>query len=69
MENIRNRIDTWLVSDGDKCDKLLAMPNFKDRTIFIENVSSVHMKKTHMEFNKFMYVGTSTLDLLQKPDE
>lgn len=33
MENIRNRVDIRLCTDGKQVDKLVAKPHFKDRTI------------------------------------
>ncbi|GFS94574.1 uncharacterized protein TNCV_2015641 [Trichonephila clavipes] len=43
MENIRKRVDIRLCSNGEKAEKLISKPNFKDRTIFCENLAAFHM--------------------------
>ena len=63
MENIRNRKDIKLVTSKQQALKLIAKPNFKHRTIFTENLVSVHMSKTKLVFNKPVYVGMCILDV------
>ena len=63
MENIRNRKDIKLVTSKRQAVKLIAKPNFKNRTIFTENLISVHMSKTKLIFNKPVYVGMCILDV------
>ena len=63
MENIRNRKDIKLVTSKKSALKLIAKPNFKNRTIFTENLISVHMGKTKLIFNKPVYVGMCILDV------
>ena len=63
MENIRNRKDIKLVTSKQRALKLIAKPNFKNRTIFTENLISVHMGKTKLVFNKPVYVGMCILDV------
>ena len=63
MENIRNRKDIKLVTSKKSALKLIAKPNFKQRTIFTENLISVHMGKTKLIFNKPVYVGMCILDV------
>ena len=63
MENIRNRKDIRLVTSEKSALKLIAKPNFKHRTIFTENLISVHMGKTKLIFNKPVYVGMCILDI------
>ena len=63
MENIRNRKDIKLVTSKQQALKLIAKPNFKNRTIFTENLISVHMGKTKLVFNKPVYVGMCILDV------
>ena len=63
MENIRNRKDIKLVTSKKSALKLIAKPNFKNRTIFTENLISVHMSKTKLIFNKPVYVGMCILDV------
>ena len=63
MENIRNRKDIKLVTSKQQALKLIAKPNFKHRTIFTENLISIHMSKTKLIFNKPVYVGMCILDV------
>jgi hypothetical protein len=63
MENIRNRVDIRLVTDENKALKLIRKPNFKKSIIINENLLSIEMEKTNLEFNKPIYVGFSILDL------
>nr|XP_024218077.1 uncharacterized protein LOC112211158 [Halyomorpha halys] len=63
MENIRNRQDIQLVTDSKKLMKLIAKPNFIDRTIYNENIAAVHMNKSRILFNKPIYIGMCILDL------
>jgi hypothetical protein len=63
MENIRNRINIELVCDWKRAKKLIAKPNFHSSIIYTENLVSLHMLKTSLEFNKPIYVGMSILDL------
>ncbi|XP_054712885.1 uncharacterized protein LOC129222404 [Uloborus diversus] len=63
MENIRKRVDIKLCCNAKKAEKLISKPNFKDRTIFAENLTAIHMNKTKVYFNKPIYVGMSILDL------
>jgi hypothetical protein len=63
MENIRNRINIELVCDWKRAKKLIAKPNFHSSIIYTENLVSIHMLKTCLEFNKPIYVGMSILDL------
>ena len=57
MEDIRNRVDIRLVNDESKAKKLVAKPNYKQCTIFDENLIAVHMKKTKVYYNKPIYLG------------
>ena len=63
MENIRNRVDIRLETDGKSAEKLAAKPNYERTTIFNEDLIAVHMKKTELVFNKPVYLGMSILDL------
>jgi hypothetical protein len=46
MENIRNGVDVKLFSKGNKCDKLIAKPNFRSGTIITKNLVAIHISKT-----------------------
>ena len=38
-------------------------PNYQHQTIFCDNLAAIHMKKTHLVFNKPVYLGMCILDL------
>ena len=40
MENVRNRIDMRVCTNWDQARKLIARPNFQNRTIFFGKFSS-----------------------------
>ena len=63
LENIRNRVDIWLISSDNVAQKLAAKPNYDCCTIFDENLIAVQMKKTKLYLNKPVYLGMSILDL------
>ena len=52
-----------MLSSNIKAQKLAAKPNYDCCTIFDENLTAVHMKKTKLYFNKPVYLGMSILDL------
>ena len=63
MENIESRVDIRLVTNEDQARKLISKPNFQHRTIFSEDLTAIHMKKTKLLFNKPVYLGMRILDL------
>ncbi|GFX78922.1 uncharacterized protein TNCV_3912111 [Trichonephila clavipes] len=63
MENIRKRVDIRLCSNGEKAEKFISEPNFKDRTIFCENLAAFRMGRTSLTLNKPIAVGMSILDI------
>ena len=63
MENIRNRINFYLVSSEEKLKKLSSRPSFEHFTIFDKNLVGVHMRRTKMVFNKPIFVGQAILDI------
>ena len=63
IENIRKRQNVILVDNKDLAYKLSSKPNFERSTIFDENLTACHMKKTEVYFNKAIYVGQAILDL------
>ena len=67
MENVRKRIDGYLlrdIEDADKYQKLVKSPSYKNTTAFEEcNLSFVEMYKTKTILNKPIYCGVSVLDL------
>ena len=63
MENIRNRVDIHLVTNEYQARKLISKSNYHHRTIFCDNLATIHMKKTYLVFDKPVYLGTSILDI------
>src|SRR5215468_1779192 len=63
MENVRRRIDIRISREGRQLEKLMAKPNFEDRTKFGRNLVAVHMKKIEILFDKPIYLGLTVLDL------
>ena len=63
MENIRNRVDIKLLTDGKKAEKLAARPNFKHCNIFSEDLIAIHTNKVFLTFNKPIYLGMCILEL------
>ena len=63
MGNIRNRVDIHLVTDEKQASKFISKPNYQHRTIFCDNLAAIHMKKTHLVFNKPVYLGMCIFDL------
>lgn len=48
VENIRKRVDVKLVDSEEKAKKLVNKVNFKQLTIFSENLCAIHMRKTQL---------------------
>ena len=63
MENIRNRVNIKLANNQEKAKILASQPNYKHHVIFNQNLSSFHMKKKKLVFNKPIYCGMAILDL------
>ncbi|GFU28685.1 uncharacterized protein NPIL_631271 [Nephila pilipes] len=62
MENIRKHVDNRLCSNGEKAERLISEPNFKDRTIFCENLTAFHMGRTSLTLKTHIAVGMPILD-------
>ena len=63
MENLRKRVDIRLVNNEKDARKLISKANYNRRTIFSENLMAVHMNKTHIKYNKPIYLGMCILDI------
>ena len=63
MENLRKRVDIRLVTNEKEARKLISKANYNRRTIFSENLMAVHMNKTHIKYNKPIYLGMCILDI------
>lgn len=63
MENVRKRMNIELVTSNKIAHRLMVKPNFKDRTIYSQNLMAVHMLKTTIKFDKPIYVGLAILEI------
>ena len=63
MENIENRVDVKLITDRKRALKYASKPNYNRSVIFSENLVAIHMHKTHIVYNKPIYLGMSILDI------
>lgn len=69
MENVDKRIDIKIASHWSKetckygAETWLAKPNFKNFTIFSENLIAIEMNKVLVTYDKPIYVGFCILDL------
>ena len=70
MENLRKRVDVKLVrtdgSENEKLRKTITKPNFNRRIKFSNELSAMHVNKTHLTLNKPIYAGWPVLDLSKK---
>lgn len=66
MENIRKRVKVYLRTEWKGrygAEKLISKPEFKNITVFKENLVAIELKALQLYFNKPIYVGMSILDL------
>ena len=63
MENKRLHRNLDIVNSIKKAEKLIALPTFKNVTIFRDNLIAVERRKTAIKFDKPMYSGFSILDI------
>ncbi|XP_073972888.1 uncharacterized protein [Rhodnius prolixus] len=63
IENKRKRLNIKIVTSEQALLKLSKRANFKDRTIFNENVIAVHLQQESIHFDRPIYVGFSILEL------
>jgi hypothetical protein len=69
MENVDKRRDIKLLTRWNNVHKspgagaLIARPNFKDCSIFTENLVAIHMGKLKVVYDKPIFVGFSILEL------
>jgi hypothetical protein len=62
-ENVRKRINLKLITDKNKAMRYSAKPNFKNMTIFNENLIAIDMYKTTVKFDRPIIIGFCILDL------
>ena len=56
MENIGNRVNIRLKTDGKSAEKLATKPNYERTTIFNEDLIAVHMKKQNL-YSKSQFIS------------
>ena len=62
-ENVRKRINLKLITDKNKAMKYVAKPNFKNITIFNDNLIAIDLYKTKVNFDRPIIIGFCILDL------
>jgi hypothetical protein len=55
-------LNTKLVSNAKRAQKLITKPNYIDRIIYNENLIAIHMVKTKSVINEAIYAGMSIID-------
>ncbi|KAF4531795.1 hypothetical protein B566_EDAN017337 [Ephemera danica] len=63
MENIRNRIKLEIVLKDKRLRRLVPQMDFKDRSIYRENLAAVHRALIELYMEKPIYVGQAILDI------
>jgi hypothetical protein len=63
MENVRGHRNVDIVDSRKKAEKLIAMPTFKNCTVFREDLIAIERRKTTINFNKPIYSGFCILDI------
>ncbi|XP_071652557.1 uncharacterized protein [Temnothorax longispinosus] len=66
MENVRNHVDVRLVTHWEGrygAEAMIAKPNFHSRSVFLENLVAIEMRKLEVKFDKPIYVGMCILDI------
>ena len=63
MENKRLHRILDIVDSKKKAEKLIALPTFKNVTIFREDLIAIERRKTSIKFDKPIYSGFSILDI------
>ena len=63
MEDVRRRKDIRLCCSDKQAEKLIAKPNFHDRTIFSPTLAAVHLQKNEIHFRKPITIGLAILDV------
>ena len=64
-ENVMNRLDVRLVNERKKALKLVVKPNYKQFTIYNEDLFGIQMGLNKVKINKPSYVGVAILDLFK----
>lgn len=63
MENVKNRINYYLVSDKKQMDKMVAKPYYLRTDIINKQLVGIEMQKLSLTLNKPIYVGFCVFEL------
>lgn len=66
LQSVRKMCNIKLISKWDGrygCKNLIALPNFKNRKIFSENLVSIELAKTNLYYNKAIIIGSAILEI------
>ncbi|XP_070169344.1 uncharacterized protein [Polyergus mexicanus] len=66
IKNVRNHVDVKLLTKwGGRYDAeaMIAKSNFHSRSVFLENLIAVELRKFEVKFNKPIYIGMCILDI------
>ena len=58
MENVRDRVDVRLITQCGRynAEELIAKSNFHNRSVFLENLVAIKLRKLEVKFNKPIYM-------------
>ncbi|KYN14580.1 hypothetical protein ALC57_13214, partial [Trachymyrmex cornetzi] len=66
MENVRERVDVKLLTKWEGrygAEAMIAKQNFHSRSVFLENLVAIELRKLEVKFDKPIYVGMCILDI------
>ena len=63
IQNVRNRREIKLVTDGDQYEKLVAKPTYQSTVHFSDNFAAVELIKTKTVLDQPLFVGFAILEL------
>ncbi|XP_071579523.1 uncharacterized protein [Temnothorax nylanderi] len=66
MENVRDHVDVRLVTRWDGrygAEVMIAKPNFHSRSVFVEDLIAVELRRLEVRLNKPIYVGMCILEI------
>ncbi|KYN03865.1 hypothetical protein ALC62_05270, partial [Cyphomyrmex costatus] len=66
IENVRDRVDVKLLTKWESrygAEAMIAKPNFHSRSVFLENLVAIELRKLEVKFDKPIYVGMCILDI------
>jgi len=63
---MRNHVDVPILTHWDGrygAEAMFAKPNFHSRSVFLENLIAIEMRKLELKFDKPIYVGMCIFDI------